>query len=189
MRRPPYVCWLDLETAGSDNRDPIMEIGAILCRNDEQMTVEAEFVNICRIGPAHVDAMDDVVRQMHTDNGLLEQCLSSKAHPIGMVDARFDRWIRDITESTDHVALAGSGVSHFDRRLIATQIPLTHKRFTYWAYDVGSVRRMLDRIAPSFIYPQPEGGKAHRAMADAADHRDEWLHYETLIGSQLRGEE
>ena len=134
---PEWACWLDLETAGSNETlDPILEVGAVLCRNEPGMPIE------------HDGEFSSLLRQRCGGN---------------------------------HVALAGSGVGHFDRRFIRAQMPRTDKRFTYWAYDLGVIRRLFDRVHPDLVRPLPAGGKAHRGLADALDHRAEWLHYEALL--------
>lgn len=184
MSTPEYACWLDLETAGTDSaRSPIIEVGAILCLNTPDMEIVDRFHAICHLLPAQREAMVQEVVDMHTANGLLAEAMRGDADPIGLVDTRMDRWVKKVTGSNAHVAIAGSGVGHFDRRFISSQMPVTNRRFTYWAYDVGVIRRFVAMLAPEAVPPAPE--KPHRAMDDAVLHRDEWLYYANLLGSRL----
>ncbi len=187
MSEPPFVCWLDLETTGADPEiDPIIEVGYILCRNEYAMPVvdEGNWV-VGQPGDfwERFDGLAPVVREMHQANGLWAEVRASALRIAG-VDDEFSSILKAHC-GTNHVALAGSGVSHFDRRFIRAQMPRTDKRFTYWAYDVGVVRRMMQRVSADLVRPIPGGSKAHRATADAYDHRIEWLHYEELIGGGL----
>lgn len=184
-RTPEWVCWLDLETAGTDeHHDPILEVGAALCVNGPGMEIVSEFSQV--VAPhAHKLATvrsgaPGVVREMHDANGLWVEVMAATCS-IAEVDVQMAGWLAATTGRTDHIALAGSGVSHFDRRFIRAQMWDTDRRFTYWAYDVGVVRRLLLRVAPELVRSEPEGGKAHRALIDALDHRAEWLYYEDLL--------
>lgn len=184
MTAPAWVCWLDLETTGpNEAHDPILEVGAVLCRNEPGMPVEHEWSWLVTqpddFWAVVYPATDPFVIEMHSTNGLW-RALESSDTDMAEVDRDFSTRLRRLCGG-NHVALAGSGVGHFDRRFIHAQMPRTDKRFTYWAYDVGVVRRLFDRIAPDLVRPLPDTGKAHRGLDDALDHRDEWLHYEALL--------
>lgn len=182
---PAWVCWLDLETTGSNEaHDPILEVGAALCRNEPGMPIEHEWSWLALPSDdfwtdVH-PGLDPYVRDMHATNGLWWALAREADQDLAEVDEEFSALLRQIC-GTGHVALAGSGVSHFDRRFIRAQMPRTDKRFTYWAYDVGVIRRLFDRVHPDLVYPLPAAGKAHRGLDDALDHRAEWLHYEALL--------
>lgn len=180
---PEWVLWLDLETTGSDeDADPILEVGAVLCQNDAAMAEVERFDYVLGQPASFWDSFNGlapVVRDMHEANGLWRDVRASSWRAED-VDEEMAAIIREITGSTNHVALAGSGVAHFDRRFIHRQLPRLDKRLTYWAYDVGVVRRFIETV-PRHAHlvtdrPRPET-KAHRALADARDHRDEWLWY------------
>lgn len=186
--RPAFVAWLDLETAGTDEHDPILEVGVVLCRNEPDMPIVSERAWVPRMCEAELGTVmlsaPPIIADMHDRNGLwrhLEAAVYDDTAPnLAAIDADLAEWLRS-TCGSSHVALAGSGVSHFDRRFIRAQMPRTDRRLTYWAYDVGVVRRLLEVVAPSMVRPIPDGGKAHRALDDARDHRAEWVHYSTAI--------
>lgn len=178
-----YVAWLDLETTGTDEKaDPIIEVGVALCEDTPAMEPVDEFQAVINPGPTFWAGfprnVEDVVVSMHDANGLWEEAREGRF--IGTIDVQLAAWLKDYAGSR-HVILAGSGVSHFDRRFITAQMPLTDKRLTFWSLDVGSVRRMLRRTAPGLVRPERTEGKAHRALVDALDHRDEWLTYEAAM--------
>lgn len=179
-----YVAWLDLETTGTDEkREPIIEVGVALCEDGPGMEPVDEFQAVIDPGPTFWAGfprnVNGVVLGMHDANGLWDEAREAP-YAISDVDDELADWLRGYA-GTRHVILAGSGVSHFDRRFIAAQMPLTDKRLTFWSLDVGSVRRMLRRTAPGLVRPERTEGKAHRALVDALDHRDEWLSYEAAM--------
>ena len=119
-----------------------------------------------------------IVRHMHEKNGLLEDISRSinKAMSIGKLDNTLCFWLNGYCKGTDRVPYGGSGVSHFDRRYINKYLPEFANRLTYWAYDVGCVRRTF-LLAGGMTMPQLETGKAHRALDDAKYHADELRFY------------
>lgn len=178
-----YVAWLDLETTGTDEkRDPIIEVGVALCEDTPGMEPVDEFQAVIDPGPTFWAAfprnVDGVVLGMHDANGLWDEARAGV--PLDVVDVDLADWLQGYA-GKKRVVLAGSGVSHFDRRFIAAQMPLTDQWLTFWSLDVGSVRRMLRRTAPALVRPERTEAKAHRALVDALDHRDEWLSYEAAM--------
>lgn len=178
-----YVAWLDLETTGTDEaKDPIIEVGVQLCEDGPGMTPVDEFQAVIDPGPTFWAGfprnVNGVVLGIHDANGLWDEAREGLA--IDLADRALAEWLRDYA-GKQRVVLAGSGVSHFDRRFIAAQMPLTDQRLTFWALDVGSVRRMLKRTAPGLVVGDHGEVKAHRALVDAIDHRAEWLAYEAAL--------
>lgn len=186
---PMNICWLDLETTGSDEHTgSIVEVGAIITDQDLR---EIEAISLLvQPDPEHVDAMPEVVRRMHEASGLLDAMDANEQaridgeeagdNPLVDADRLLARFL-DRHAVDGRVILAGSGVSHFDHRWIRLHLPRSAKRLTYWSYDVGNVRRFLGSIDKDLLRPTPEGGKAHRGIADAQDHLDEWRFYRQMI--------
>lgn len=172
------VAWIDLETTGLDEQDgSILEVGVVVADPDGRTLTEAAW--LVSPLPHHLRELPPEVYEMHRTSGLLADLEAAPALPLpGDVDlavaALLDRHTVD-----GRIILAGSGVSHFDVRWIARHLPATCYRLTYWTYDVGVIRRLLATIDPDL--PRPANPKAHRALPDARDHRDEWHHYRTLL--------
>jgi len=182
---PMNVCWIDLETTGTDeHHGSIVEIGAIITGPDLS---EIESVSLLvQPDPDHWHDMVNVARGMHERSGLaadIEEAMDfpdgGNALPVDDAD-RILRGVLDRHSIRGQVILAGSGVSHFDHRWIRLHLPRSATKLTWWAWDVGNVRRFLASIDPSL--PRPlTGPKAHRGVADARDHLSEWVHYRTMI--------
>src|SRR5688500_18328663 len=159
-----YIFWLDLETTGSDlDGNVIIEIGAAI--TDMRLNVLEGREYVINPGTA-VFEMAPVVLDMHTKNGLIKDIYKSD-DTIEKVDAEIAEWIRKFNGS-DHMAFAGSGVTHFDRKFVKRDMPLTDKRLTHWALDVGVIRRTFELILG--IPGWPEDTKTHRAYDDVVFH-------------------
>ena len=173
--KPTLLLWLDFETTGLDlKRDGIIEVAAIITTPD---LVEIDrYSSPIRIHDDHLVRLmrDDTVREMHTNNGLINDLLAPDAkHPsLRHAEQALVEMIERVTAETDanrEVALAGSGVTHFDRPLIKNRMEMLDQRLTYWMVDVGVIRRahrMWTGEAPSV----PDTPIWHRALSDVEAH-------------------
>ena len=170
MPGPQYLLWIDLETTGTDlAQDRILEIGAIV--TDSDLNEEEHYHGIVRLTPDEPDATisDPVVRNMHTRNGLLDDCLTSPyAKPLHEHAAPLVELVTPYLNPK--ITLAGSGVSHFDRRFLDEWFPRLTERLNYWSVDVGVVRRFLRDIAGIEVTGRVPREKRHRALDDIEDH-------------------
>ncbi len=166
-REHKYIFWTDLETTGSDLvGNTIIEIGAVITDMSLNALSARQYV-IHSPGPMRHTAQ--VVVDMHTKNGLWADAARS-VNTIDRVDAEIAEWIKKYNGS-NHMAFAGSGVTHFDRQFIRRDMPLTDKSLTYWALDVGAVRRTYEMLAGGTDWP--EDTKTHRALGDVYFHIEE----------------
>lgn len=183
---PKHIAWIDLETTGThEHDDDIIEVAVILTRYDSSLTEVGAKTWLAhpRISVEQARASaDPFVREMHDKNGLWAD-LIQRGRYLDECDAECVEWLHDSTGSTQHVALAGSGVAHFDRRFIRSQMPALDHALTYWTLDVGVMRRLLacagrDDLVPEMADP---GGKPHRAMDDIRLHLSEGRHYMRVL--------
>lgn len=181
---PQRFLFVDLETTGVDeDRDLILEFAGIL--TDLELNEVARYREV--LGASGLDhirgLMDDYVTRMHTENGLLDEVALASRNGRYSLDHNVTVWLREQTGSTGHVWLAGSGVAHFDRRFIKAQLPKLDKRLTYYAMDVGILRRACQVWAPDLPLPAPS--KPHRAMDDIEGHLDEARYYKALLAGAM----
>lgn len=184
----PYICWIDLETTGSGEYDIIIEIGAVMTDRDFNELSSKQIV--LQLGKAFHHRLDPVVLEMHTKNGLLDDCLNSKILNMD-ADAMMVEWISEFTKG-DHIPLAGSGVSHFDKpKFIARDLPLLNDYLSYWSYDVGTMRRWLKLFGVDIPGADTREGLNHRALDDIRAHIQEARAYKRafLIHPWLKPEE
>lgn len=169
-----HLLWLDLETTGADDQaDEIIEIGMIL--TDLDLDEIDELCTIVR--PSHEAfcrlAENEYLRDMHGDNGLLYACIGDDACPISEADEEVCAWLDVHGVQPQAVAVAGSGVGHFDTRFIARQMPMLAARVTYYPVDIGNLRRSYRFATGSDLAPGINDAKPHRALDDVRLHLTE----------------
>jgi len=123
--------------------------------------------------------MEPIVLAMHTVNGLIADSWESRLS-IEDVDFQMQKWIKQYT-SGDHIPLAGSGVSHFDRFYIKKDLPYFNRYLSYWAYDTGVIRRSLKLFGIDASFADTTGDKTHRALDDIRAHIEEMRRYRTMF--------
>jgi oligoribonuclease len=167
-RSHKYLFWTDLETTGSTLDDnQIIEVGAAITDTDLNVLSGRSYVLPIMM---KVD-MKPVVIEMHTKNGLLKDTMNPFVYTSqDVVDYELAQWVREFNGS-NHMLLAGSGVMHFDRQFIKRDLPLLNDRLTYYAFDVGVMRRGYEILLGGEDWPAD--GKTHRAFDDVLFHIEE----------------
>jgi oligoribonuclease (3'-5' exoribonuclease) len=167
---------LDTETTGNEPDSELIEIGMVML--DVPSLVQlGEFTVVIEPSPEQFSAMvhKKVVKEMHEKNGLLQDLLDEKCVPPDVADGMIMMWLDQFTENDrTHIPYGGSGVSHFDRQYITRQLPRLNRRITYWALDVGAVRRIFSLQGASTASID---AKTHRALDDAKVHAEELRYY------------
>ena len=163
-----YV-WLDLETTGSNEiEDVILELGVVI--TDAELT-ELDRASWVLNDDGCLQAAPDVVKEMHAINGLAYELADGMT--AAEVETEFVALLKRHGKKHDFV-LAGSGVSHFDRRFLQAEMPKALKWFRYYSIDVGILRRTLRMIGREDLsLPFDQEDKKHRALDDALLHLEE----------------
>lgn len=155
------VVWLDLETTGLDpDTCEILEIAFRFCPGGP---LAISTVNFARTLPSRIDPLtwDPFVREMHTKNGLLEECgiMKFDAGQLGRTEAEILRLLgRPIPRS---LTLAGDSV-HFDYGFLKKYMPDLAKCFSHRLFDVSAISKAAQDVG----YVERERVTAHRAMSD-----------------------
>ena len=166
---------LDTETTGNKPDSELIEIGMVML--DVPSLVElGEFTIVIEPSPEQFSTMmaNPIVSEMHKVNGLVDDLIAKKGVAPKVADSLINKWLDQFTQERTHIPYGGSGVAHFDRQYINRQLPRLGWRITYWALDVGSVRRIfaLQGAATASIE-----AKTHRALDDAKVHAEELRYY------------
>lgn len=166
-----YIAWFDLETTGNREDDSIIEVGFVLTDRDLN-----EVTAIQRVIKPHDwnylrSRMGSVVAEMHEKNGLLADIDLGRWLTVSpeAVDAELSAILKGYGKG-NHIPLAGSGVAHFDRKYIRRELPKTDALLSYWAYDIGSVRRFLKLWGVETPGSELRQSKTHRALDDIREH-------------------
>ena len=166
------MTWLD------PSRHTIVEIATLV--TDDDLVVVAEGPDlVVHADAAQLDAMDDVVRQMHSASGLLGEVESS---PLSLEEAgrRTLEFIKVHVPEPKTVPLCGNSVGT-DRRFLAAQLPQIENWLHYRSIDVSTVKELARRWYPDGFASAPSKKTAHRALGDIRESVAELAYYRRAI--------
>lgn len=175
---PHSYLWLDLGTTGLDpNKCRILEWAAVLAADDREgdMSVVEQFSDVIGFGCAVEGAdfsglraaqaeMDDYVTKMHTDNGLIAECVNS-TETLESAEDFLVGLVESMGAGKGQIVLAGSSVAQLDRPFLLHHMPRFAHYLSYRCFDVSSLK-MAERDWAG----QPfEKAEAHRALPDVLE--------------------
>lgn len=186
-RPDPLPIFIDLETAGTrELYDPILEFGMVIVDAELEILSKHSWVVVPpRSLLEHIRrTCDVVVQEMHEKNGLWDDLFAGNGMSSFAVEEDIIKILKMYGHKHDFV-LAGSGVSHFDRRFIKEQMPKLEKWFRYYSLDVGVLRRSLTVIGREDLL-LPKENKIHRALPDALYHLEELRYVKKELNNRLK---
>jgi oligoribonuclease len=170
---------MDLEMTGLDpGKDTIVEI-ATLVTDDELETVAEGPDLVIATPPAALDAMDDVVRQMHSRSGLLDAVQVS----VVTLDQAAKETLEFICQHVPEpkkVPLCGNSIGT-DRRFLAAYMPELEDYLHYRSIDVSTIKELARRWYPEEFAAAPKKSGAHRALDDVKESVEELKYWRTAI--------
>ena len=158
------LVWMDLEMTGLDSRrDVIVEIATLI--TDDDLNVIAEGPELVIHQPDEALAnMEQIVVDMHTNSGLLDQIKASTVTLEEAGDATLAFIKEHITEARK-VPLCGNSIG-MDRRFLAAYLPEIEEYLHYRSIDVSTLKELARRWYPEALAAAPRKQTAHRAMDD-----------------------
>ena len=172
------IVWIDCEMTGLDLvADALVEVAVLVTDSDLQVVGEGLDV-VIRPPEAALLQMRDVVREMHTSSGLLEEL----AEGTTMEDAteRVLAHVRELVPEARKAPLAGNSVGT-DRGFLARDMPDLVDHLHYRIIDVSSVKELARRWFPRAYFASPEKKGGHRALADIRESIDELRYYREAV--------
>jgi oligoribonuclease len=166
---------MDLEMTGLDPaRNVIVEIATLV--TDDRLAIVAEGPDLVVHQPAEaLDAMEDVVREMHTRSGLLTAIQASTVSLADAGVATLD-FIRTHVPTPRSVPLCGNSIGT-DRRFLAAYLPDIENYLHYRSVDVSTIKELALRWAPAVLEAAPRKETAHRALDDIRESVSELRYY------------
>lgn len=144
-------------------RHVIVEIATLV--TDDELEIIAEGPDLVIHHPPEViDAMEDVVREMHTRSNLLTAIAASTISLQDAGAATLD-FIRRYVPNPRTVPLCGNSIGT-DRRFLATYLPEIENYLHYRSVDVSTLKELALRWYPSVIEEAPKKASSHRALDD-----------------------
>ena len=172
------IVWIDCEMTGLDlQRDALIEVAVLV--TDSELNVLGDGVDVVIACPDEALAtMPDVVREMHTASGLLDEL----AQGVSMEQAQqmvLDH-VRELVPEPRRAPLAGNTVGT-DRGFLARDMPELEQHLHYRIIDVSSVKELARRWFPRAYFNAPRKNGGHRALADIRESIDELRYYRAAV--------
>ena len=158
--------------------DVIVEIATLITDDDLGLIAEGPDLVIHQ-PPAVLETMGDVVREMHTKSGLLEQI---EASTITLEDAGAETmaFLREHIPEERTVPLCGNSIGT-DRRFLAVYLNEIEEYLHYRSVDVSSIKELVKRWNPSLLKGAPDKAQGHRALDDICESLDELRFYRDKV--------
>jgi oligoribonuclease len=169
------LVWIDCEMTGLDlSKDALIEIAVLV--TDSELNIVDEGVDIViHADDAALDAMPDVVRDMHAASGLTPLVRQSTV-TMAEAEAQVLDYVRKHIPDARTAPLCGNSIAT-DRGFIARDMPALDAHLHYRMIDVSSIKELCRRWYPRIYYAQPDKGLTHRALADIKESIRELEYY------------
>jgi oligoribonuclease len=173
------LVWIDCEMTGLDlGKDKLIEVGALV--TDPDLRVLGEGVDlVIHAEDAALDAMPEVVREMHAKSGLTEEVRKSTI-TMAEAEATIMAYVKSFVLSPRTAPLCGNSIAT-DRGFLARDMPTLDSYLHYRMIDVSSIKELCRRWYPRVYFGQPSKGLAHRALADIRESIRELEYYRRTI--------
>ncbi len=143
--------------------DKLIEIAALV--TDAELNILGDGIDVViHADDAALTSMIDVVTQMHTRSGLIEEVRAATVD-VATAEAMVLDYIRSHVKQARTAPLAGNSIAT-DRAFLARDMPALNSYLHYRMVDVSSIKELCRRWYPRIYFGQPEKGLAHRALAD-----------------------
>lgn len=172
------LVWIDCEMTGLDLAgDALVEIACVV--TDAELAELDTGVDLIIKPPAEaLDRMPDVVREMHTSSGLLEE-LAAGITLAAAEEAVLD-YVRQHIPEPRKAPLCGNSIAT-DRAFLARDLPALDGYLHYRMIDVSSVKELARRWYPRAYFASPAKAGGHRALADIRESIAELRYYREAI--------
>jgi oligoribonuclease len=172
------LVWIDCEMTGLDiERDALIEIACLV--TDAELTLLDEGIDLIIKPPAEALAtMPEIVREMHTASGLLDELPTGV--PLPEAQERVLEYVRQHVTEARKVPLCGNSIAT-DRWFIARDMPELDAFLHYRMVDVSSVKELARRWYPRVYFASPAKHGGHRALADIMESVQELRYYRDTV--------
>lgn len=177
--------WIDCEMTGLDlGKDALIEVAALV--TDPDLKVLGDGVDlVIHADDAALDAMPDVVREMHAKSGLTDEVRRSTVTMAEAEEAVLT-YVRQFVPAPRSAPLCGNSIAT-DRAFLARDMPSLDAHLHYRMIDVSSIKELCRRWYPRVYFGQPAKGLAHRALVDIVESIRELEYYRRTVFVPLPG--
>ena len=169
---------MDLEMTGLDpKRHVIVEIATLITDDDLNVVAEGPDL-VIHATDEELSHMDQVVIDMHTKSGLLEQIKASTVSLDEAGAATLD-FLKEHLDA-GAVPLCGNSIG-MDRRFLVEYLPEIENFLHYRSVDVSTLKELARRWYPEVLNGAPRKDVAHRALDDIKESLLELQHYRGTV--------
>jgi len=172
------LVWIDCEMTGLDTeKDCLVEIAVVVTNSELELLDEGIDV-VIKPRPDSLDNMNDFVRNMHTDSGLINEFETG----LELADAEqvvLD-YIKRFVPNPKDAPLAGNTIGT-DRMFLNKYMPELDAHLHYRNIDVSSIKELSRRWFPRVYFQMPKKSGNHRALADILESINELKYYRTTV--------
>ena len=172
------LVWIDCEMTGLDLvNDALIEVAALV--TDFDLNVLGDGIDLIIKPPAAaLEQMDDFVRNMHTESGLLVEL--DNGISLAEAEAEVLAYIRKHCPEGSRPPLAGNTVAT-DRSFLARDMRTLESFLHYRIVDVSSIKELSRRWFPRAYFRAPAKRGNHRALADIQESIEELRYYREAV--------
>ena len=176
--RNDRMVWIDCEMTGLElGRDALVEVAVLVTDSDLNILCDGIDV-VIKPPPEALDGMPDVVREMHTKSGLLDELVKGTT----LLDAqeRVLAYVKEHVPTARKAPLAGNSV-YVDRGFLNRDMPALDEYLHYRLVDVSSIKELVRRWFPRVYFNSPGKHGGHRALADIRESIEELRYYREAV--------
>ncbi|MBC3981563.1 oligoribonuclease [Streptomyces sp. AC563] len=172
------MVWIDCEMTGlSLSDDALIEVAALV--TDSELNIIGDGVDIVIRPPAEaLTTMPDVVREMHTASGLLDELDGGTT--LADAEQQVLAYVKAHVAEPGKAPLCGNSVST-DRGFLLRDMPTLEGHLHYRIVDVSSIKELARRWYPRAYFNSPEKNGNHRALADIRESIAELRYYREAV--------
>lgn len=185
-QRKDLLIWIDLETTGFDDdfnmmgmhKHKILEVGMHITDKDFNILDKGFEIVIHHNESELLSLMDDFVKNMHTNNGLLEK-IKNSPFSLAMAEQMMLEYVKDFNIAPKSSPICGNNVG-FDKNFLSAQMPDFAKILHYRKIDVSSFKEVAARQYPEVVNALEKPCK-HRGLDDIQESIKELKFYQSTI--------
>lgn len=163
--------------------DELVEV-AVVVTDSELRPLDAGLQVVIRASDAALAQMGEVVRDMHSASGLIEEIPSGLS--LAEAEERVLTYLASLVPEARTAPLAGNTIGT-DRSFLARFMPRVDQHLHYRSVDVSSIKELARRWYPRVYFQSPQKAGGHRALADILESIRELDYYRRALFVPLPG--
>ena len=168
------LVWIDCEMTGLDlTIDELVEVAVVITDYDLNL-IDPGFTIVIKPDQSALDTMNDFVRNMHTESGLITEIPNG----VSLADAEYavHEYILKFVPTPQSAPLAGNTIGT-DRAFLNKFMPRVDSHLHFRSVDVSSIKELSRRWFPRVYFNSPAKNGGHRALADILESIRELQYY------------